>query len=144
MPHNVGKLTQSIVPQDVRPNLAGVWGRDRFGLAQSEYSSNVQCYKRLTTVWEADEVQRSHPDYVRGGRWDQSNTVLVDDSVEKARAQPFNLIEVPEFASGGRETGDSILPQVHDYINELSCQGDVSRYIRAHPFRAIDGWVPQY
>ncbi|ROT40823.1 HAD-like protein [Sodiomyces alkalinus F11] len=113
--------------------LVAVWGRDKFGLCPEDYSQRVQCYKRLARLWADPAVQASHPDAARGGAWDQSNTVLVDDSLEKARSEPFNLLRIPEF-SGGEESLH-VLPQVHDYLNLLCYQADVSRYIHTHPFQ---------
>jgi hypothetical protein len=111
-----------------------VWARDHFGLSPEDYNLKVQCYKRLTLVWASPEIQASHPDAASGARWDQSNTVLVDDSPEKARSEPFNFICVPEFAGNVHEQPAYILPQIHDYINTLASQADVSRFVRASPF----------
>ena len=115
-----------------------VWGRDRFGLCPADYDRRVQCYKRLTRLWADPVVAASHPGAAaRGAVWDQGNTVLIDDSAEKARSEPFNAVQIPEFGGDGDAEGESsILPQVHDYLNTLACQVDISRYIRAHPFKA--------
>ncbi|KAA8572878.1 hypothetical protein EYC84_003443 [Monilinia fructicola] len=61
------------------------------------------------------------------------NTVLIDDSSEKARSEPYNLIEIPEFFGDHKEVGD-ILPQVHDFLNFLSMHENVSAAIRHSPF----------
>lgn len=113
--------------------LVAVWGRDKFGLCPEDYSQRVQCYKRLERLWADPALQASHPEAATGGAWDRSNTVLVDDSLEKARSEPWNLLRIPEF-DGGEETLH-VLPQVHDYLNLLCYQADVSRYIRMHPFQ---------
>ncbi len=125
-----------------RGRLVAVWDRDRFGLSHQDYNRRVQCYKRLDRLWADRRVRESHPDYAAGGRWDQSNTVLVDDSAEKARSQPYNLVCIPEFA-GQQHERPEILPQVHDYLNHLAYQADVSSFIRRYPFRPLpDGWMP--
>ncbi len=119
--------------------LVAVWARDRFGLTGADYNLKVQCYKRLTRLWADRDIQAAHPDARAGGRWDQTNTVLVDDSAEKARSEPFNFVGVPEFfgnnagAAGGAR--DFVLPLVHDYLNSLCFQTNVSDYIRRNPFR---------
>ncbi|EGY18023.1 uncharacterized protein VDAG_08357 [Verticillium dahliae VdLs.17] len=96
-----------------------------------------KCYKRLQRIWADAAVQASHPD---GLRWDQTNTVLVDDSLEKARSEPFNLLRIPEFFGDADEATD-VLPQVHDYINALCYQADISQYMRLHPFGLRDDYT---
>jgi hypothetical protein len=61
--------------------------------------------------------------------------VLVDDSLEKGKSEPFNLIEIPEFFGDENERGE-ILPQVHDFLNQLSLHSNVSACLRARPFKA--------
>ncbi|GJC93801.1 phosphoprotein phosphatase [Colletotrichum higginsianum IMI 349063] len=116
-----------------RRRVLAVWGRDRFGLTEADYQLRVQVYKRLELVWREKNVQAAHPDAAYGGRWDQTNTVLVDDSSEKARSEPYNLLRVPEFFGNANEPG-YIVPQIHDYLNALCHQSDVSAYMRENPF----------
>jgi hypothetical protein len=61
---------------------------------------------------------------------------LIDDSLEKGRSEPFNLVEIPEFFGDEMEIGE-FLPQVHDFLNHLSMQSNVSACIRAQPFNAL-------
>ncbi|KXH24880.1 phosphoprotein phosphatase [Colletotrichum salicis] len=117
-----------------RRRVLAVWGRDKFGLSESDFKLRVQVYKRLEMVWAQANVQRAHPDAAYGGRWDQTNTVLVDDSLEKARSEPFNLLRIPEFFGDASEPG-YVVPQVHDYLNQLCYQSDISAYMRTNPFR---------
>ena len=135
-PENVHRMVASLLTPAQRDRCAVVWGRDRFGLSRDDYDARVQCYKRLARVWADRDVMAAHPDAARGGRWDQTNTVLVDDSTEKARSEPHNLLCIPEFGGEGTEL-PLVLPQVHDYINELSHQANISQYIRSRPF-ALD------
>ena len=91
-------------------------------------------------------MQRNHPDYARGQRWGQHNTLLVDDSVLKASKQPFNLVEVPEFITGGVEDQqlqkgeDSVLAQVVGYLEEARRWSDVSAFVRERRFGVGEGW----
>ncbi|TQV99060.1 NIF domain-containing protein [Cordyceps javanica] len=139
-PENVHGLVASLLTPAQRQRCVVVWGRDRFGLSRADYDSRVQVYKRLARVWSDRAVMSAHPDARRGGRWDQSNTVLVDDSAEKARSEPHNLLQIPEYAGPVGEL-PFVLPQVHDYINELAYQADISRYIRENPFRLDAGYT---
>ncbi len=143
-PQNVHSMVASLLTPDQRRLCLVIWGRDRFGLSKADYDTRVQCYKRLTRLW-ADRAVASSSDGGTGtgrwgARWDQSNTVLVDDSAEKARSEPFNLLQIPEYDGPAGET-PNVLPQVHDYINELAHQADISRYIRENPFKLEAGYT---
>jgi hypothetical protein len=133
-PDNVGKMVDQLLGSAQRARCVVVWARDKFGLSPANYDARVQCYKRLQHLWDDPAVRASHPDASHGGRWDQSNTVLVDDSPEKGRSEPFNILPIPEFSGVANETAE-VLPQVHDYLNSLCWQADVSTYIRQTPFR---------
>lgn len=139
-PENVSHMVDRLLTPEQRRRCVVVWGRDRFGLSAADYNSRVQCYKRLDRVWEDPAVIASHPDAAArraggaGGVWDQTNTVLVDDSTEKGRSEPFNILALPEFSPESDESVQ-VLPQVHDYLNNLCWQADVSRHMRQNPFR---------
>ena len=132
---NVTNMCKTILTGGMREKVKAIWGRDKFDLTAEDFDKRVQCYKRLTKIWTDPAIIVSHPAYATGGRWDQTNTVLVDDSFEKARSEPHNLVEIPEFFGNEREAG-RILPQVHDYLNYLSMYSNVSAVVRADPFRA--------
>ncbi|TFB05441.1 hypothetical protein CCMA1212_002460 [Trichoderma ghanense] len=132
-PENVDKMVSQLLSPEQRAKCVVIWGRDRFGLSPADYSSRVQCYKRLSSIWNDPHVTASHPDAARGQRWDQTNTVLVDDSAEKGRSEPYNILQLPEFEGLANEPPD-VLPQVHDYLNTLCYQANISSYIRHHPF----------
>lgn len=132
-PENVRDMCDNIMSPILRRQVTAIWGRDKFNLTQADYNERVQCYKRLERVWTDPRIAVSHPTYTSGGRWDQTNTVLIDDSAEKARSEPHNLILVPEWFGDIREP-DDILPQVHDHLNHLSQHEDVSACLRARPF----------
>ncbi|RFU27401.1 Protein-serine-threonine phosphatase/4-nitrophenylphosphatase, partial [Scytalidium lignicola] len=131
-PQNVRGMCQSLGQQHVQKAVA-IWGRDRFGLTAQDYNLRVQCYKRLTKLWEDPTISKSHPKYHLGCRWDQTNTVLIDDSLEKARSEPHNLIQIPEFMGDAQEQGE-ILRSVDEYLQELSMTLNVSGFIRERPF----------
>ncbi|RYP76221.1 hypothetical protein DL770_007263 [Monosporascus sp. CRB-9-2] len=139
-PDNVRKMCDQLMTPTQQKKVVAIWGRDKFGLSRSDYKQRVQCYKRLSALWSAPEVARSHPNYANGSRWGQADTVLVDDSLEKARSEPYNLIPIPEFMGDRNEPG-YILPQVHDYINECSLQANISTYIRVSPFQSRANFV---
>ncbi|PFH57232.1 hypothetical protein XA68_15336 [Ophiocordyceps unilateralis] len=131
---NVESMVNQMFSSEQRRQLVVVWSREHLGLSSDDYGSRVQCYKRLSTIWGNSDVQKSHPTAQLGGRWDQSNTVLVDDSREKGRSEPHNILTIPEFSVPEDDENHDVLPQVHDYLNELARQEDISRYMRLHPF----------
>jgi hypothetical protein len=62
------------------------------------------------------------------------NTVLIDDSNEKAVSEPYNLVEVPEFADPEAQKDEEVLREVRRYLNVLGFEIDVSAYMRERPF----------
>ncbi|KXJ92695.1 HAD-like domain-containing protein [Microdochium bolleyi] len=133
---NVASMCNQLLTPSQRKKVVAIWARDKFGLTAADFVARTQCYKRLHVLWADPIVAASHPDAAsRGVTWSQQDTVLIDDSMEKARSEPHNLIEIPEFSSENAEVAD-ILPQVHDYINECASQANVSSFIRERPFKA--------
>ncbi|KAF5712904.1 hypothetical protein FMUND_8182 [Fusarium mundagurra] len=139
-PENVNRMVEQLLTPEQRERVLVVWGRDSFGLSEGDYNAKVQVYKRLTTVWTNPRVRAAHPQAHKGGLWNQSNTILVDDSLEKGRSEPFNTLTLPEFSGLSTEMPD-VLPQVHDYLNELAYQGDISRFVRQSPFKLDPAYV---
>lgn len=132
-PNNVDMMCKQLFPGQSRKKLIAEWGRDRMGLSPSDYNARTQVYKRLETVWDDRDIQACHPLTNYGGRWDQTNTVLMDDSAEKGRSHPYNLIKVPEFE--GQKESEDVLRKVAEYLDDLLIQEDVSAYIQKNPFR---------
>jgi hypothetical protein len=139
-PENVTRMCAQLLSPRALSRVIAVWGRDRFGLSSADYNQRTQCYKRLTRLWEDPAVALSHPHAALGGMWDQGNTVLIDDSVEKARSEPHNAVTLPEFA-GDLNEEPQVLPLVEQYLEALAWQMDNSAYIRRMPF-TIGGEQP--
>ncbi|KAK3325313.1 HAD-like domain-containing protein [Apodospora peruviana] len=132
-PANVRAMYKQLFSEDQEKNaVIAVWARDKFGLTKEDYKERTMCYKRLTRLWKDKNIQAARP--LPNEVWDQGNTVLIDDTVEKARSEPFNAITVPEFKGDINEQPD-VLPLVHDYLNTLAHQADISTYIRTSPFK---------
>ncbi|CCU77350.1 NIF domain protein/phosphoprotein phosphatase [Blumeria hordei DH14] len=132
-PENVNLICNRFIPPSLRNRLTAIWARNKFGLVKEDYDLKVVCFKRLSKLWGDASISQSHPDYSIGGRWDQTNTVLIDDSFEKARSEPFNMIRVPEFFGDTHESND-ILLKVLDYLDCLSLHSNISAYIHKDPF----------
>jgi hypothetical protein len=118
-------------------SMVALWTRDDLGLSPTDYGRKIQVYKRLSKVWSHPQLRFLHHDK-RDIQWDQTNTVLLDDSPEKAASEPFNLIEIDTY--DGRPSADAwALLQVEDYLETLRMQANVSAYIREHPFKCVSG-----
>ncbi|MCJ1329747.1 hypothetical protein MMC10_006427 [Thelotrema lepadinum] len=140
MPENVETMSSKIFVPAEYNQLVTIWGRDKLNLKPHEYYENVQVYKRLENIWDDGNLQMSHPHYASGGRWSQANTILIDDSVDKAAAQPFNHIEVPEFDRKEikREKGDRVLVGVIGYLERARMWLDVSSFIARQRVQSDD------
>jgi len=128
---NVGPMVTTLLTPKLREKVIQIWGRRKFDLTPSDFDRRVICYKRLDTVWKDPKVALSHPESAWGGVWDQSNTILIDDTAEKARSEPYNIIEVPEWSG---DMSDNTLPLVHDFLNNLSLHKNVSAALRTDSF----------
>ena len=131
-PENVAFMCSKVFTLEQRRKVLMEWGRERLGLSELEYWSKVQCYKRLENIWDDESLRKLHPESINGGRWDQSNTILIDDSALKASAQPYSHIEIPEFKSdsGVDEEKAKILVHVIQFLEEVRRWDDVSRFMR--------------
>ncbi|OBT65954.1 hypothetical protein VE03_03207 [Pseudogymnoascus sp. 23342-1-I1] len=135
---NVRLMADKLFPGPRRQYLVAEWGRDRMGLTPEDFVRRVQVYKRLEKVWAEPSIQSRHPLQGTGATWDQSNTILIDDSSEKARSEPFNLVELPEFKGNSEPT--DVLQHLTMYLDDILMQKDVSAYMRQNPYKiASDG-----
>ena len=139
-PENVGLMCDYLFTPEQRQMLVAEWGRNTLGLTSTEYNEKVQVYKRLNAVWDNEAVQKlSCPGYSIGRRWGPANTILVDDGLEKGSSEPWNLVEVPEFAGlkGGKdERGDvDDLAEVLCWIEEARWWSNVSGFSGAMGMR---------
>ncbi|KIX10603.1 uncharacterized protein Z518_01687 [Rhinocladiella mackenziei CBS 650.93] len=137
-PENATGMVNNLIHPTQRAKMAAVWGRDKLDLSQEQYYNKVQVYKNLLKIWRDKSIQsKAEP----GRKWDQSNTVLVDDCRLKALAQPHNLLQVPEFENNAPRQGGQalrewqlqqmeIVKSLEQKLEELKWQVDVSRLIR--------------
>ncbi|KAF9898451.1 hypothetical protein BX616_004009 [Lobosporangium transversale] len=129
---------------DLRTNLDRVWSREHFGMAASEYNRKVLTLKDLSRVWMEieDERKNAAESEMRPGgryatRYDQTNTILIDDSVDKSQLQPQNCIVVTSFNRAQWDLGkDEELIKVMAYMKQLIPQQNVSAYMKKHPFNS--------
>lgn len=134
-PENVELMCNKLFPIESRGRLVAVWGRDRLGLSVADSQRRVQVYKRLERIWNDPEIQAQHPLAHQGRKWHQGNTVLIDDSVEKSRSEPYNFVGVEEF--DGKPEDPNILENLAVYLSTLRMQTNVSSYIRRYPLKKL-------
>ncbi|KAK5077741.1 hypothetical protein LTR70_009476 [Exophiala xenobiotica] len=141
MPDSATHMVNQFLHPKYRNQLAAIWARDKLDLTKEQFTSKVQVYKKLDKVWKDEAIQKTAG---TGNRWDQSNTVLVDDSKQKAVAQPHNLVQVTEYTAkddpakaqdkGKRDQHHRIqqyiMQQLEMKFEVLKHQEDVSRLIR--------------
>lgn len=138
-PDNVSLMLKALFTPAQRQMLLAEWGRDTLGLTRVEFNQKVQVYKRLDRVWEGG-YRVAFPTEGAGGGWDQTNTLLLDDSPTKAVGQPYNHVEVSEFLGTMREVReDRVLVNLVGYLEEIRWQGNVSAFIRTAPFGVSEG-----
>jgi hypothetical protein len=129
---NVDHMCNKLFSKESRQQLVAVWGRDRLGLSAADTKKRVQVYKRLENVWNDLQIQGRHPLAGEGKGWHQGNTILIDDSVEKSRSEPYNFLQVPEF-SGNKGEDPNILKEIEEYLLILRMQTNISSYILRNP-----------
>lgn len=140
-PGNVSAICARLFTPEQRKTLLGEWARDTFGLTPAQYVEKTQVYKRLDRIWANETLQYTHHWSDVGGRWGQHNTLLLDDSVLKASAQPHNLVQMPEFTRSGDKKADfDVLGQVISYLEEARMWDNVSSFVRNSTFEADKGW----
>ncbi|KAK1149889.1 hypothetical protein N8T08_003445 [Aspergillus melleus] len=128
-PETVDAVCDKLFPGDKRKALVAEWGRDKFNLSADHYRAKIQVYKTLETVWADPKVQASYPgSQGNKTRWDQTNTILIDDSKLKAVSEPYNILEIPEFTNAPDDP--SIFPKVLRVLEILARHDDISKVLR--------------
>lgn len=147
---NVSKMISQLFTSDQIPQLAAIWSREDSRLGEF-FDENIQAYKQLHWLWDNPKVQasasRSHhlalPSTEQPAQrldvWNQTNTVLVDDSLDKADSEPYNLIQIEEFTGDVGNSHDDVLGAILAYIENLAWERDVSSAIRHMPFECARG-----
>ena len=137
-PENVQGVCNRIFTPEQLDKLVAIWARDTLELSPSDYNEKVQVYKRLDRIWDNQDIQCKHSQYDTGGGWDQSNTLLIDDSALKAAGQPWNHVKIPEFLAEkgyqAREKQLQIFGLVAGFLHDLRRYNDVSRCLHKRAF----------
>ncbi|KAG0045571.1 hypothetical protein BGZ83_009233 [Gryganskiella cystojenkinii] len=150
-PPTVKKLVEQF-PGGTKKKLDRIWSREDMRLAEQDYHRKVLTLKDLDFVWDVAETEREkfleetrdnkskegikkHDLRKFESRFDQRNTVLIDDSIHKTQLQPYNSIILRDYDSSLPDADqDYELLKVRDYLIDLLPQANVSSYMRANPF----------
>ncbi|KAG0365773.1 hypothetical protein BGZ54_006219 [Gamsiella multidivaricata] len=127
---------------DKLTKLDRIWSREHFQLDTVDFHRKVLTLKDLEFVWREIEAEREQapeeelqPGQRYGTQYDQTNTVLIDDSPHKSQLQPYNCVLIRDFNKKlSLESTDIELVKVMKYLQRLIGQQNVSAYIRRHPF----------
>ncbi|KAF8948777.1 hypothetical protein BGZ47_002750 [Haplosporangium gracile] len=135
------------------PKLDRVWTRKDFRLSEHDYNKKVLTIKDLEFIWNAIKTEKASTalkgaaaaTVVDGNKaleeqpevFDQTNTVLIDDSFDKVQLQPYNGVQLLDFDEDLARAGtDCELLKVRRYLEELIYQKNVSAYMRVYPFNS--------
>nr|KMM63806.1 NIF domain-containing protein [Coccidioides posadasii RMSCC 3488] len=135
-PGTVREVMKWLFPSAMQSKFVTIWARDKLDLTPEQYNEKVQVYKKLDKIWADDFIQSRYPESNDGGNspggcvWDQSNTILIDDSKIKAAGQPYNIIEIPEFTNDASVDEKRNMKIVLRQLRVLSRQQDASRKLR--------------
>ena len=132
MPENVERIMEKMLTPEQREKLVAIWSRDKLRIPPNLFAEKVQVYKQLSWVWEDPTLRTNAP----LGGWSQRDTVLVDDSIDKAAAEPHNLIQVDEFINSAAQKENTTLLEVIDYLERIRWHENVSAEMRVAPFVA--------
>ncbi|CAJ0828226.1 14023_t:CDS:2 [Entrophospora sp. SA101] len=165
---NVNRMAKEIFGNGYGEILLEIWSRDKFNLTNEEYHSKCLTIKDLEMVWnelntsmnkntiQSSNSERKPSPFIPPPHsslslqsssilWDQTNTVLIDDSPLKAQLQPHNAIHLKEF---NRELfcdgNDSELLNIIEYLELLKCQSNISHFIKNHPYDSNQNYVNYY
>ncbi|KAF9974710.1 hypothetical protein BGZ73_001829 [Actinomortierella ambigua] len=135
--------------------LDRVWTRQDFGLDDVDYNRKVLTLKDLEIVWRRVGNERAQALKKLGlttataakitdskllpekysVEFDQTNTILIDDSYDKSQLQKHNCVVLADFDMERARAGNDVeLLKVKSYLRKLAYQENVSAYMRAHPF----------
>jgi len=127
---NVDTMIRTAFAEHHRKQIQLIWSRENSDVPSREFSHKVVTYKVLEKLW-------THMKDLEMGSWDQTNTVLIDDSSIKTISNPYNHIEVSEFTEVAADSGaDDGLEPLIPLLKTLSMQSNVSYYMRVERQKA--------
>lgn len=126
-PHSVKYMSR--IFRHRRDKLVAVWDRTSLDLSTRDFNRKSLTIKDLNKVWK-------HFD----GKYDATNTILLDDSHQKTILQPYNAIHPTEFehhSTAFVSSGESELLHVMEYLRAIQFQSNIAWYIKRHPYHNL-------
>lgn len=126
-PHSVKYMSRAFGTKNLE-KVSLIWDRTRFGLSKIDFNRKVVTIKDLDRVWKEFD-----------GKYDSTNTVLLDDSEAKTVLQPYNAIHPVEFIHHSNDfvlNGEAELLHVIEYLKKLQFQSNISNYIKHFPYES--------
>ncbi|CAG8635925.1 1895_t:CDS:2 [Paraglomus occultum] len=150
MPKNVNLMVETVFPPHYMDRLKAVWNRDSFGLTPKQYGINYLTVKDFELVWkklngDSDDEGRHFNTgaAAKKTKWDQTNTIIIDDSTEKTQLQPHNAIHLTKFDSDRFIKGiDCDLINVIPYLDRIRNETNVSYFIKNNPYDPLTAVKP--
>ncbi|KAF9315965.1 hypothetical protein BG003_002469 [Podila horticola] len=127
------------IPKDFG-KMDRIWSREDFDLHEVDFHRKVLTLKDLEKVWQEIEIEKEWAspkqlEELYAEDFDQTNTILIDDSTHKSQLQPHNCIPIADFDFARADSGMDIeLLKVWQYLELASMQSNVSSFIRQFPF----------
>ncbi|TID19943.1 HAD-like protein [Venturia nashicola] len=141
---SVKRMVDKLLTPEQQTRVVAIWNRSHFNLTPEQYNSKIQLYKKLSGVWESEYIQQQHPfaGLHPWAQWNHHNTILIDDSEEKARHEPYNHICIPELFRTEDPNkphlplnpGTTVLSQVAGYLDWLKHSCNVTNSIKKEEF----------
>lgn len=134
-PDNVRAMVDAIFSPKQKQELLEIWARDTLGLTAAQTKQKVVVYKNLERVWS--KIPYTHGGSLGGdgpGAWNQTNTILFDDSKVKAMNQPYNHVEVSAWENLKGQEDDVALVRAMAYLERVRWMSNVSAFMRQNPF----------
>ncbi|KAL2914357.1 hypothetical protein HK105_206129 [Polyrhizophydium stewartii] len=140
----------SAQPENARPlaraALGAVFGSQAFVLDRTHCKNapmgvaSSKVVKDLSVIWNS-------PIFNPGGRWSETNTIIIDDSPGKSRKNPFNALFIPEFtyltptSRFSDPAKDIALFSLLMWLRRLEASGfdDIREIVRTSPIYQISG-----
>ncbi|GAA5987249.1 hypothetical protein JCM10908_001878 [Rhodotorula pacifica] len=128
-------------PELLHPKLAALWAREDFNLTPKDYVSYVVVVKDLSRLW------RYLNNTLHLGPFGVENTVMVDDTPSKLRAQPYSLVAAPTFdyplapsIPTAKAQSDYFLLSLVGILFQLETESNFAEYIKSHGWNAVMKW----
>ncbi|GAA5862131.1 hypothetical protein JCM1840_001653 [Sporobolomyces johnsonii] len=136
-PHLVGPNKDQA--EILHPKIVALWAREDFGLTPEDYHAYVAVVKDLDKMW-------TYLDKANMGHFGPFNTVMVDDTPSKLRANPDSLIAAPTYDYPLAPSIPTMSAQLDSFLlalvallDELAPETNFANYIEMKGWNTVQG-----